>query len=380
MEEKEPAVSRSTSTSPEEDLEVRILVVEDSPTQALLLHQVLETNCYRASRVANGKEALEYLKTEKPAMVITDVVMPEMDGYELCRRIRADSDLRDLPIILLTELSDPGAALEGLKVGANNFISKPFDQDLLISRIKYILANNKIREASGTELGLRIFFAGQHHFLTADRIQIVDFLISSLDSAVRSYHAINRANKLLEEANEKISRQAEQLRALSLTDELTGLNNRRGFFTLVDQQMKIARRDGWEMVLIFADIDDFKKINDTLGHQEGDRALVDVADLLRATFRESDVIGRLGGDEFAVFVAGAARPDSWDPTARLRRSLEELNRIGNRRYELALSLGTAFHDSQSPCSINDMIRQADEMMYRAKRGKLSGNRSPRRPN
>ena len=221
-----------TNSKQDDSSQARILIVEDSPTQALLLEEVLATNGYLVSHAANGKAALEFLRTEVPAMVITDVVMPEIDGYELCRRIRADHNMTDLPVILLTDLSNPGDVLHGLGVGVNNFIAKPFNEALLISRIEDILVNSRMRQTSSAELGIKISFAGQDHFLTAERLQIIDFLISSLDSAVRNLHEINEANRLLGEANAKIRKQAEELRALSLTDQLTGLNNRRGFFAV----------------------------------------------------------------------------------------------------------------------------------------------------
>jgi diguanylate cyclase (GGDEF)-like protein len=358
-----------TNSKPDDSSQVRILIVEDSPTQALLLEQVLATHGYLVSHAPNGKAALEFLRTEVPALVITDVVMPEIDGYELCRRIRANHNMADLPVILLTDLSNPGDVLQGLGVGANNFIAKPFDEELLISRIQYILVNSRMRQTSSAELGIKISFAGADHFLTAERLQIIDFLISSLDSAVRNLHETNEANRLLGEANEKIRKQAEELRALSLTDQLTGLNNRRGFFALADQQLKIARRAGWETVVLFGDVDNFKEINDRLGHKEGDRALVDIANILRTTFRESDIIGRLGGDEFAILATGPAQGSALQLGPRFQQNLEQLNDQEGRSYKLGLSLGTAICNCDNKCSVEDLIHQADKMMYASKRAK-----------
>jgi diguanylate cyclase (GGDEF)-like protein len=368
-----------TNSKQDDSSQVRILIVEDSPTQALLLEETLATHGYLVSHAPNGKAALEFLKTEVPAMVITDVVMPEIDGYELCRRIRANHNMADLPVILLTDLSNPGDVLQGLGVGANNFIAKPFNEELLISRIEYILVNSRMRRMSSAELGIKISFAGEDHFLTAERLQIIDFLISSLDSAVRNLHEINEANRLLGEANDKIRKQAEELRALSLTDQLTGLNNRRGFFALADQQLKIARRAGWETVVLFGDVDNFKEINDRLGHKEGDRALVDIAKILLTTFRDSDIIGRLGGDEFAILAAGPAQGNAIQLATRFQRNLDQFNDLEGRGYKLAVSLGTAICNFDSKCSVEDIIHEADKMMYASKRAKRGSSPSPQQP-
>src|SRR5207237_8956340 len=114
---------------------------EDSPTQSAHLKNILERQGFRVFATQNGKEALAVLRQDKPNLVITDIVMPEMDGYELCRQIRADERLADLTLILLTALSHPEAVFKGLECGADNFVTKPFDPDNLVARIEYLLAN-----------------------------------------------------------------------------------------------------------------------------------------------------------------------------------------------------------------------------------------------
>jgi diguanylate cyclase (GGDEF)-like protein len=349
------------------DQKPEILVVEDSPTQALLLEQILIAEGFSVSRANNGQKALELLQSRVPTLVITDVVMPYMDGYELCSRIKSSSEFRHLPVILLTDLSNPGDILKGLEVGADNFISKPYSPDLLTSRVRYILANSEIRKMSGTEIGVKINYGGQEHFLTAERIQIIDFLISSLDTAVRNYYEIHEANRLLAQANEKIRKQSEELRALSLTDQLTKLNNRRGFFTLAGQQLKLARRANWEILLVFADIDRFKAINDEYGHKEGDLALIEVADIFRTTCRESDVIGRLGGDEFAVMAAGSGENGVSSLVARLEGNFEMLKQKPGRPYGISVSAGAVMCRPEEIASLEDLIHRADQEMYDNKR-------------
>src|SRR5439155_1179846 len=123
---------------------VGILVVEDSPTQAEELQYILEQNGYQVSRATNGKKALEAMNKRKPTIVVSDIMMPEMDGYQLCRRIKEDNNFKDVPVILLTSLSDPVDVIKGLECGADNFITKPYDENYLLSRIQYILINRKL--------------------------------------------------------------------------------------------------------------------------------------------------------------------------------------------------------------------------------------------
>jgi len=159
----------------------------------------------------------------------------------------------------------------------------------------------------------------------------------------------------------------EELRSLSLTDELTGLHNRRGFLTLVSQEIRIANRLGRDAVLFLVDMDDLKVINDTYGHQTGDQAIQGTADIIRRSFRESDVISRIGGDEFVIFMIEHSDVDP----AMLARRLQDILRIYNsqvsRSYVLSLSIGWVRYESASPSSIDDLVRQADASMYEQKR-------------
>src|SRR5208283_1125917 len=130
--------------------QIEILIAEDSPTQAEYLRYVLEKSGFKVWAVANGMEALEFLKSQRPDIVVTDILMPEMSGYELCKRIRSDVNLRDIPVIIVTALSDPTDVLEGLEAEADNFITKPYDEGFLISRIQYMIANKELRKDSET--------------------------------------------------------------------------------------------------------------------------------------------------------------------------------------------------------------------------------------
>ena len=167
----------------------------------------------------------------------------------------------------------------------------------------------------------------------------------------------------------------EALRMMAMVDELTGLYNRRGFLALTEQQLKLAKRTKRGALLLYSDVDNMKWINDTLGHHEGDRALIETAQVLKETFRESDVIARLGGDEFVVLAletSGAVSADAI--TTRLQRNLEASNARGDCRYELSLSMGMTYYDPECPSSIGELLDQADRLMYEQKRNKQNGMR------
>jgi len=183
---------------------IEILIVEDSPTQALHLKHILHRHGYTVTLQKNGKDALAYMHENKPTIVISDIMMPEMDGYELCRQIRADSVLKHVPVILLTQLVDPRDVIRGLLSGADNFVTKPYSDTFLISRIQYILANQELRRSSITEMGIEIIFAGQKHFITSDRMQILDLLFSTFENAVQRNQELEATNKKLRKAFETI--------------------------------------------------------------------------------------------------------------------------------------------------------------------------------
>lgn len=174
-----------------------ILIVEDSLTQALKLQGFLEENNYNVTLAKNGLEAVKYLEEHSPTLIISDIVMPEMDGYELCAHIKSQDHLKDIPVMLLTALSDPEDVIKALMSGANNFISKPYDENALLSRIRNILLNQEMRKQGGSKLSIEVFFSGKKHLINSDRMQIIDLLLSSYESAVENSREIERINQEL---------------------------------------------------------------------------------------------------------------------------------------------------------------------------------------
>ncbi|MFA6233647.1 MAG: ATP-binding protein [Bacteroidota bacterium] len=194
---------------------IEILVVEDSPTQALKLKYILEKQEYSVRLATNGVEGLEAIAQHRPTLIISDVLMPEMDGYEFCTRIKADAELSSIPVILLTTLSDPQDIIRGLESGADNFLNKPYSEDALLSRIKYILVNMDVRTRMRTGMGIEIYFANKKHYLTSERIQIIDLLLSTYENAVDKNRELELANKKLRTVQEEIEKSNEQLKQLN---------------------------------------------------------------------------------------------------------------------------------------------------------------------
>jgi diguanylate cyclase (GGDEF)-like protein len=246
--------------------------------------------------------------------------MPEMDGIAVCRQIREHQNATPVYIILLTAKSGKHDIVAGLEAGADDYVTKPFDRDELHARV---------------EVGIRI----------------VDL----------QYNLAQRVAEL-EQAQEA-------LRNLSLTDDLTGLYNRRGFFTIADQHLKSARRADSRASLIYADMDGLKAINDAHGHDEGSKALRDIADILRRTFRSSDIIARIGGDEFVVLETSAGQNDSQSSIARLQENLCGHNAESVNPYELSLSIGIVCAGLDDDSTVETLLARGDELMYEEKRNK-----------
>lgn len=186
---------------------IQILIVEDSPTQAEQLEYLLENNKYRVIVAHDGKEALNLVNEHNPSLVISDIVMPEMNGYELCKEIKSSESTMDIPVILLTSLDSSADVLEGISCGADNFITKPYREDYLISCVEQILANSKINKNERVRIGVEIVFGGKRRFISSTQQQMLTLLISTYEAAVEK-------NKQLKETQEEL---------LSLNEKLEGL-------------------------------------------------------------------------------------------------------------------------------------------------------------
>lgn len=311
---------------------VDILIAEDSPTQAEQLRLLLEQEGHRVRVAANGVLALELAREQKPALLITDVVMPDMDGYELCRAIKADTTLRDVPVMLVTSLSSVLDIAKGLGCGADNFICKPYDSDALVERIDCLLLNRELRRSGTTQLGLEIYLGGERHFITSGKEQILDLLVSSYEEAVkvtaecrRREHEVSRLNDdlqqraaALEEANIELDSfnhtVSHDLRTpLLLIDWNAAFLQEEHASQLDEAGLKllgVVRENVRRMSQLIADLLEFSRS----GRQLIKCAEIDMTEMVRRVFKElGDPSHEGGGDRRSEFAVGVLPPARCDP-------------------------------------------------------------------
>lgn len=206
------------------------------------------------------------------------------------------------------------------------------------------------------------------HGPTAEDVELLQALADATSVAMENVRVYNELEQRVRNRTVALERANQEIQSLSVTDELTGLLNRRGFYQMAERALAVARRGGSECLIAFIDVDGLKAVNDRLGHDVGDRMITDVADVLLSTLRESDVVGRMGGDEFCVV---GLHPDPTGNTLhdRLQSRLAEINAANDRPYKLAVSMGCLHTRHLDRMTLDQLLVQADERMYREKRFK-----------
>ena len=306
--------------------QTNILIVDDTPDNLRLLAKILESQGYIVRKSLNGRMAIEGVRREPPDLILLDINMPEMNGYEVCQKLKGSVATAQIPIIFISALERLEDKVRAFELGGVDYITKPFQEQEVLIRVKN-----------------QLLIQQQHQQL------------------------LEQNQRLEQEIQERLKAEAE-VRQLSLRDELTGLYNRRGFFLLAEQQLKLARRTQTSYSILFADLDGLKKINDTLGHEMGDRVIVDAAQILNQTFRDADIIARLGGDEFVLFLP-ICYHNSEEFYLRLEKNINSLNKQPDRAYILSISLGVWPGDLNNDFSLEQLVAQADKLMYENKRTK-----------
>jgi two-component system sensor histidine kinase/response regulator len=196
--------------------EVDILIVEDSPTQAEKMRYLIEGKGYQVRVAADGAKALDAIKVRKPNLVLSDVLMPEMDGFTLCKLIKEDENWRDIPVILITTLKDPKDIVRGLESGADNFIRKPYAENYLLARIEYVLMNYQLRSGKNMDVGIVLYLGNQKHFISSQRQQILDLLISTYEQAIFVNEELIERERQVIELNMRLAQYTSELEATNL--------------------------------------------------------------------------------------------------------------------------------------------------------------------
>lgn len=313
-----------------------ILIVDTHPTDRRVYTTLLGNYGHRLLEADDGVQALEVARAELPDLVISEILMPHMDGFTLVRRLRAEPLLAGVPVIFQSaNYFEAEVQRLARASGVKYILSKPADPQEILRAVN----ENLKQPATSRKLPQTGKLQREHLQLLADKLY--------------------QKNMELETANDR-------LRNLSLTDELTGLNNRRGFMILATGLLKFARRTGQPLCLLYIDLDSLKAMNDTLGHAAGDKVIIQFADILTETFGDSDIIGRLGGDEFVVLTIEAAENDPDRVQARLQQNVEAHNRQTTPGYALAFSIGGIQVDLDSAVTMEELLSQADAAMYKHK--------------
>jgi len=299
----------------------RILVVDDSKAQLDWVQQALVREGFDVRTATDGKEAIRKVRTEAPDLVLLDMVLPDMDGLEVLRIVKARSDEHFIPVIILSVKADLDSKVAGLRIGADDFLAKPFAEAELLARCAAMLRIKRLQDE------LRV------------------------------------TQKKLEEQ--------------SITDALTGLRNRRFFDERLHEEFGRAQRYSDPVSLIMLDLDHFKRVNDRHGHQTGDLVLRESAELIRASLRDPDIPARYGGEEFAVILPKTHVQGALAVAERVWRAIgnkvfrHSVERVGETspavELRVTVSIGVAFFPSKDIASAELLVKYADEALYQAKR-------------
>jgi two-component system cell cycle response regulator len=290
----------------------KVLVADDSAIYRKLVEHTLSQDACSVAYANSGQEAIAIFEREQPSLVITDWEMPDFSGIELCQRIRAGSDSsRYTYVILLTSNADKQNVVKGLSAGADDYLTKPFDRGELLARVR---------------VGRRL---------------------------IDLHRQIEAKNRLLEE--------------LALTDALTGVPNRRAIEEWAARQLSGAARHGFPFWVVLVDLDHFKSVNDTYGHDAGDAVLKRFAEILKSNTRQSDISGRIGGEEFLQVLTHAEEKSVQLVVERIRKQTEaEEFHCGDKRVKVTASFGVAGFCGKVAPAFSQLVRQADAALYKAK--------------
>ncbi|HUO30175.1 MAG TPA: diguanylate cyclase [Bryobacteraceae bacterium] len=297
---------------------VQILVADDSPVFRDMLRRMLVEWGYEVILVADGQQAWDALRQENgPRLALLDWMMPGMDGADVCRRVRAQVRDRYVYMMLLSVRAELDDVVSGMESGADDYMVKPFQVEELRARL--------------------------------------------------------RAGRRVLALQEQLVEAREALREQATRDGLTGLWNRRAIFDILQNELARSSRSGEPLIVLMADLDGFKPVNDHFGHMAGDAVLRQAAARMRASVRRYDAVGRYGGEEFLIVLPGCGLPNGLDQAERIRSAIHaETFHAGDFEIRLSCSLGAACATPPGIQEADDLVRQADVALYRAKH--RGGNR------
>ena len=297
---------------------VKVMVIEDSPTQAAQVRIILEAVGYEVVVATTGNQGIKMAKESPPDVVILDVVLPDIDGYTVCRRLR-QQHAAHIPILMLTERQAVEDMVDGLEVGADDYLAKPFEELVFLARIKALVRIKRLQD----ELQRRLEEEQHSHWL---------------------------------------------MKQLAISDFLTSLFNRYYFMDMLEREFSLAQRYHTPLSCILVDIDHFKKVNDSYGHSFGDDVLKGVAETLQKNVRRPDIVARYGGEEFSILLPMCDAEGAFILAERLRRLVESLRwEHESGQVQVTISIGVAdFSEDHVLTRPEDLLSYADQAIYQAK--------------
>jgi two-component system cell cycle response regulator len=305
--------------------ETRILVVDDHPDNVEIIDARLSSRGYRIETAGNGEEALAKVLENPPHLILCDVMMPVMDGYEVSRRIKNHAELPYIPIILVTARDSTADKVEGLEAGADDYLTKPINFPELEARVRSMLRIKRLQDE------------------------------------------LDQKNRELESTNQELEVANRKLRKLSITDGLTELFNHRHVHELLHEEFERSRRTHEPIAVAMLDLDRFKAVNDTYGHPTGDVILYETARIIRETAREIDMVGRYGGEEFIAILPNTDKAEAARFAERVRRAVEEhVFRDEPHEVRMTASSGVASFPGLDIDTPETLLKRADEALYVAK--------------
>ncbi len=290
-----------------------ILVIDDSKLIAHVAKNILTKQGHEVLLAEDGETGLDIAKDNKPDLILLDLILPGIDGYGVCERIKNDSTIKDIPVIMLTSKAEHADKVQGLELGASDYVTKPFDEGELIARVNTHL---RIKEL---------------------------------------YESVQEKNRLLLE--------------MANRDGLTGLYNHRYFQEAISKDFKKALRYKESLACVMFDIDHFKKFNDTYGHPVGDVVLKTLGELIKNLMRDSDLAARYGGEEFALILYHTEEKDAYNIAERLRKTVEQHKfQAEDLVLSVNISVGVACYYHPEILDAKTLIECADKALYKAKEG------------
>lgn len=309
----------------------KVLIVDDDPAMLRLLEDYLVDAGHEVLQASNGEEAFKVALSEAPPIVITDWLMPKVDGIQLCRMLRGHEGVRFVYIIFVTVLSESNRVMEAFEAGADDYLAKPVRKCELLARVR----------------------AAEH----------IARLESDLAKRTLDMHRLNAEMAV---ANERLALANDRLKMMATTDELTGLVNRREALNRLGQLWAADQRYGQHLSCIMLDVDNFKKVNDTYGHAVGDSVLRETAAVLRMNVRTTDSVCRIGGEEFLVLCPNVGAAWAAVCAERLRTALETCTFTHDgASLKETISLGVAERLPGMKC-MDDLLKLADQALYASK--------------